>query len=251
MKAVRGIVICLIVLGSLFFLFGPEVIPDNFQLQEGLNLSPNKDVIIIFNSGGWGNTPLQEARDFSPIIEGIQSALNDWGYNSMVIPYKRTENTFLGEITGAKDFLNSFDLSSEIFAEDIEFLAKSFPNKTIIITGLSSGGAFATKTYEKVSAQVKNSVFVITAGTPFWIKSPESENILQLNNIGKDSLAKGEIKTLFLSLFKSPFKWVLAKVSGENLSLSRITNQFIGHTYDWNTVAPEITPFLENKISPP
>jgi hypothetical protein len=91
----------------------------------------------------------------------------------------------------------------------------------------------------------------ITAGTPFWVKPSQSENILQLDNGGKDSLSKGNIKELVLGLVKSSFKWILAKISGKNLSLSRITNQFIGHAYDWNNVAPEIISFLENKISSP
>ncbi len=45
------------------------------------------DVIIIFNSGGWGNTPLEKAEDFATIIRGIQETLNQWGYNSIVVSY--------------------------------------------------------------------------------------------------------------------------------------------------------------------
>ena len=90
------------------FLFGPEVWPENIQFEELLNSTSQSDVIIIFNSGGWGNTPLEEAKDFAPIIEGIQEILKEWGYNSLVIPYTRAKDDLSGKITGARDFLNSF-----------------------------------------------------------------------------------------------------------------------------------------------
>ena len=93
-KSIKYGVILLISLGGLVFLFGPEVVPENFQPQEILEISQNTDVIIIFNSGGWGDTPFEEAKDFAPIIEGIQETLEDLGYNSLVIPYKRTKMIF-------------------------------------------------------------------------------------------------------------------------------------------------------------
>lgn len=126
MQTLKKVILPLIIIGGLFFLLGPEVIPDNLYPQEILEKAKNSDIIIIFNSGGWGNTPLEKAEDFGPIIEEIQKTLNKWG--------------------------------------------------------------------------------------------------------------------------SSQFKWVSAKISGENLPLSRITNQFVGHTYDWDAAAPEVISFLEDKI---
>ena len=103
MKKVKRFIFFLVILCGLFFLFGPEVNPENLQPQELLNLATQNDVIIIFNSGGWGNTPLEKAEDFAPIIEGIEKTLKDWGYNSLVIPYIRTKDDFLGKITGRSE----------------------------------------------------------------------------------------------------------------------------------------------------
>ena len=249
MKKIKKFILLSIILGGLFFLFGPELIPENLQPQEFLDIAVDNDVIIIFNSGGWGNTPLEKAEDFAPIIEGIQETLNEWGYSSIVIPYNRTKNTLLGKFTGAKGFLNSFDFPSEIMAEDLEFLVKNLPNKKIIITGLSNGAAFVNETYKKTSKEVKNSVYVITAGTPFWSKYFESDNILQLNNNGKDSLVEGNIKSLVLSLIKAPYRWISSKVNGQNLTLSQAF-QISGHKYFWSSseVNPQIITFLENKF---
>lgn len=249
MKKAKYLIISLLALSGLFFLFSPAVFPENIQFEEYLSSAHQTDVIIIFNSGGWGNTPLEEAEDFAPIIEGIQKTLSDWGYNSLVIPYTRTKDNFFGKITGAKDFLNSFELSSSLLAEEIEALVERTPDKKVIVAGLSSGGAFASETYEKISEETKDSITVIAAGTPFWANISEPGNILQLNNAGKDSLAKGKIKNLLFSLLKSPFKWLSAKTKGRTLSFSQAI-QAPGHDYSWNApeVGPEIVSFLKNRF---
>ncbi len=262
MKKIKNLVLILVLLGSLFFVFTPEVIPENFQPQDLLEITADSDIIIIFNSGGWGNTPLEKAEDLAPIIEGIEKTLKDWGYNSLVIPYIRTENTLSGKITGVKDFLSSFKSSSEILAEKVEFLAEQFPDKKIIMAGLSNGAALVDETIEEISEN--SQVYAIEVGVPFWAETFESENILQLpersegwrrtnvlrlNNDGKDSLSAGEIKTLILSLVKAPFKWILAKANGQNLTFSQAI-RVPGHEYFWSSpeVGPQVVSFLENKL---
>ncbi len=247
MKKVKRFIFFLVILCGLFFLFGPEVNPENLQPQELLNLATQNDVIIIFNSGGWGNTPLEKAEDFAPIIEEIEKTLKDWGYNSLVIPYIRTKDDFLGKITGAKDFLSSFKSSSEILAEKVEFLVEQFPDKKIIMAGFSSGAALVDETIEEISEN--SQIYAIEVGTPFWAETFESENILQLNNNGKDSLSAGEIRTLLFTLIKAPFKWISSKVSGQNLPFSQAFHA-PGHDYFWDSpeVGSQIVSFLENKL---
>ncbi len=247
MKKIKHLILILILLGSLFFLFGPEVLPGNLQFQEALNLASDSDVVIIFNSGGWGNTPLEKAEDFTPIIEGIERTFKDWGYNALVIPYIRTKDDFFGKITGARDFLNSFKSSSEILAEKVEFLVEQFPDKKIIMAGLSSGAALVDETIEEISEN--SQIYAIEVGTPFWTETFESENVLQLNNDGKDSLSAGEIRTLLFTLIKAPFKWISSKVSGQNLPFSQAFHA-PGHDYFWDSpeVGSQIVSFLENKL---
>lgn len=249
MKKLQYFIFALIILGGLFFLFGPEVVPDNFQPQEVLEAAKNSDVIIVFNSGGWGNTPLEEAEDFAPIVEGIQQTLTKWGYNSIVIPYNRTKDSFFGKVTGAKDFLTSFDSSSEVSAKTLEAITEKLPDKKIIIAGLSAGGTFVDETMEKISESAKDSVYAIAAGIPFWHNNFKSDNILLLDNNGKDTLSKGELKSLVLSLIKAPFKWLFSKINGQNLSFPQAL-RVPGHEYSWTSpeVSLQIVTFLKNKI---
>jgi hypothetical protein len=228
MQTLKYLIIGLVVSGALFFLFGPETIPDNFQPPEILVAVDDSDVVIIFNSGGWGNTPIEKAEDFAPIIEGIQETLSGWGYKSVVIPYNRTKNNFFGRIRGIREFLNQFKNSSEDLAE-------SLPDKKIIVAGLSNGATFVTETHKKISEKVRDSVYTVAVGTPFWAKTIDSDNILQLDNIGKDSLVRGDVKSLILSLIKTPF-----------------VGRFyaIGHDYFWGSpeVNSQIAAFLEDKF---
>ncbi len=245
MKKIKLLTLIFVVFGGLFFLFGLEVVPEHLQVQEILDSVTQNDIIIIFNSGGWGDTPLEEAEDFSPIVKEIQDTLNNWGYSSIVIPYRRAT----GKISGAKDFLNFFDFSSEVLAEDLESIIRKLPDKKIIMAGLSNGGAFVRKTIERVSDDTKDSIFVISVGPPFWHKSSQPENTLQLTNKGKDSLSAGEVKGLLLALIKTPFRWIFSKINGQNLPFAQAF-QVPGHEYGWSSpeVGPQIVTFLRNKI---
>ena len=249
MQKIKLTISFLIISGGLIFLFGPEAIPENFQFQEILHEKSSADVIIIFNSGGWGNTPPEQAEDFFPIIKGIQKTLNEWGYSSIVIPYNRTKDNLLGKITGMKQVFNSFEKPSEDLAERIKFLTQSLPDKKIIVAGLSNGASFVVKTHEKVSKEVEDSVYTVAVGTPFWAKSSCSNNLLQLNNNGKDSLVEGEVNSLLSSLAKAPLKWILSRITGENIVFSQAF-RLSGHDYEWSSseVGPQIIAFLEDKF---
>ena len=249
MRKIKYFIIFLIILGSLLFIFSPNFFPENLQFQEYLNLSSQSDVLIIFNPGGWGNTPPEKAEDFAPIIKSVQETLNEWGLNSIVVPYIRTKDNLLGKITAAKDMSRSFQNQSNELAKEIEEFLEQNPGKKIIMAGLSNGAAFIDETMEKLSPKTKNTVFAIEAGVPFWKKEFHSENILRLSNNSKDSLSKGEIKILISTLLKAPFKWLSAKISGKTLTFSQAI-QVPGHEYFWSS--PEvyfpIVSFLEEKF---
>lgn len=233
---------------SLIFLFAPGDFPDNSQFQKILKSVSQEEIIIIFNSGGWGNTPAEKAADFTPIIEGIQKTLNDLGYGSMVIPYKRTKNGFLGKIEGAREFVTSFGTQSGKLAREIEFFIENNPDTKVIMAGLSSGAAFVDKVMERLSKSKRDNIFAIEVGVPFWESPLDSENVLLLND-DKDPLSKRKTRILLASLFKAPFKWILAKISGKELSFSRALH-VLGHDYFWDSpsVGPQIVSFLEDKI---
>jgi len=225
-----------------------KVAPDS--IKEINDAVYDSDIIIVYNSGGWGHTPPEDAKDFLPILNGIQSTLVSMDYTSNIVPYYRMKEGFAWRIIAGKDFLVSFDNSSEFLAEDLEFLVNNLPpQKKIIITGLSNGGGFTLKTYEKLSEKAKKSVYAIVAGPPFWTGKVESENVLYLTNNGNDSFSGGHIVSLITALVKSPFKMMEAKLKGEKLEFA-FAFQTPGHEYDWtsSSVEPEVRKFLEKVV---
>jgi len=247
MRKVKYFVLISVILGGLVFLFGPEVLPENQQFYDFLHSAPKDDVIIIFNSGGWGNTPFEKAKDFAPIVEETQKTLNEWGYNSVVIPYTRTKDSFLGEIAGAKEMFQLFPNQAEKLSKEInEFLIKN-PGKKIVIAGLSNGAVFVNETTKRISQDVKNQIYAVEIGSPFWEESSNFENTLRLDNGKKDPLAAGEMKTLIPNLFKASFRWVLAKISGRDLTFSKAL-QLPGHEYFWPEIESDVVSFLGDKL---
>lgn len=244
----------LLLLISLFFKLGER----NIKFDENSLISPrpnflgfetSPDVVIIFNSGGWGNTPIEEAEDFAPIIEGMKKTLNQLGYNSIVIPYNRTKDNLFGRIEGTREVLNSFQFQSKILAVQIEDFLENNQGTKVIMAGLSMGGSFVNQTMENLSEETQNYVYAVIAGVPFWTEPFESDSILQLDNDGKDSLAEGNVKSLTLSLIKSPFKWLFSKFNGQNFKFSQAL-QVPGHDYKWpsSETGPKIVNFLKEKF---
>ncbi|MCP6718421.1 MAG: hypothetical protein KJI70_02685, partial [Patescibacteria group bacterium] len=185
-RITNKIIISVLLIGSFFLLGEP---PENSQFKEMINLASNKEVVIVFNSGGWGNTPLDQADDFRPIIEGIQKTLKDLGYDSVVVPYERTKESFFGIIEGLKETFTLFQKQSQKLAIEIEDFIANNPENKVIITGLSNGGAFTDKVMEKISEDKRNNVFAIEVGTPFWEDVLDSGSVLLLDNQGKDPLS--------------------------------------------------------------
>jgi len=246
---IKKIIIFTIPLTLLVFLFAPADLPDNSEFSMALDSLPRDKILIVFNSGGWGNTPLDKAEDFLPIIGGIQKALSDMGHESVVVPYERTKNSFLGKIEGLRGFVNSFRAQSDKLVQEIEEFKMENPDSKIIITGLSSGAAFVDNVMKEVSEKEIDNVFAIEVGTPFWEDPFESENILFLDNEGEDPLSAREIKELIISLIKAPGRLIVSSLKGRKMPFSHAFYT-PGHDYEWetNSTGKRIVSFLEDKF---
>ncbi|XOB41207.1 MAG: hypothetical protein ACKKMP_01520 [Candidatus Nealsonbacteria bacterium] len=236
----------IILLTGLFFLLGE--VPDNSRFEAALSSISENNIVIIFNSGGWGDTPPEEASDLTPIIDGIQETLSHLGYNSIVVPYTRTKESFLGRVEGVRETLSLFPKQSQKLANEIEVFIKSHPENKIIMAGLSNGAIFVNRTIMKVSENQRNSVFAVEVGTPFWEKVLDSDNVLLLNNKGKDALSEMNLKILISAFLKSPCKWISAQILREELSFSEAL-YLPGHYYSWDNVALEVESFLEARFA--
>ena len=213
--------------------------------EELMEAGRNSDVVIVFNSGGWGTVPFEKAFDFNPIINETEKIIESRNHKVSVVEYYRTEDSFFAKVASLRDVLFNFPDSSKVFAGRIEEFLKANPNEKIILAGLSNGAAFVDASMADLKNE-DNSVLAIELGAPFWKKNVKGENILALNNQA-DILANGELGHLVFTLIKSPFVWAYFNITGNHISMTEAMH-VEGHDYSWPEVKAQLTEFLNARL---
>jgi pimeloyl-ACP methyl ester carboxylesterase len=238
-----GVLLALVLIVTGAYLW-PAAIPESEgpKLREA---AANYEIVVLFDSGGWGETKIEDAPDFAPILKGIQEKLSGLGYSSTIVLYTRTPSGFSGRIYNAKEWMHDFQRTAELQAEDIRYLLKAYPQKQILLVGFSNGGALASRTLHYVPDQPR--LHGIVVGAPGWFEVYTSPACLILNNSGKDTLSIPDYKTMAINVIKAPFKWIWAKITGKDLKFA-MAFQFPYHEYPWESseVGLPITRFLES-----
>lgn len=236
-----------IVFISLLFVL-PEFLPANSSFQRAFSSLPDSDVIIVSNSGGWGDTLWQNAKDFAPIVRGVQGELNSLGFSSMVVPYVRTGGGFARKLNGLKEGLGIYSRQAELVAKEIDSFLQSYPQKRVIMAGLSNGASFVNAVMFKLPPEIRGRVCAIEVGPPFWVKEKNESDILFIKN-KNDALAKGNVLELLSTFLSAPFKWTFSHLRGKHLTYSKAL--FVpGHRYSWDSpqVGLKIKEFLRKKF---
>jgi hypothetical protein len=230
-------------ISCLFFQLCPSVLPKN-ERKKILDAAIYSDVVIVFNPGGWGDAPLERAGDFTPILDGIQQAIDRLGYRSTVVQYTRTLSSLVGRMAGIKDQLNSFKNGSRIQAEEMKYLSATFPEKIFFLAGFSTGGGLTGRTIEKITSLPN--IYGIQVGVPGWFYTHKSERSIVLNNSNQDPISVGDVNAIARSVFKTPLIWLKAKVKGWDLSFP-LALQMPHHEYSWSSpgVSAPIVKFIE------
>ncbi len=227
-----------------FYFFFLEENITSFE-EKLITAGQESEVVLIFNSGGWGTTPFESAIDFNPIINEIKELIENQGLRVSIVEYYRTRENIIGKIGSIREIIRGFPSSSKSFAMVVEDFLEDNPDKMVIIAGLSNGASFANSAIEKISNNEEN-VISIEVGTPFWKSKTEGENILEIKN-QDDILANGQIGSLIFSLFRAPFVWTYENIRGNHISFSEAMN-ISGHNYHWEEVKEEISFFIEERI---
>lgn len=201
------------------------------------------DVIIIFNSGGYGTVHLEKAYDFQPLIKGIQNTIAEKGHTSAVVPYYRTEDSILGKAAYFKEIIFGFPKESSYLAKKLQDFSKVNPGKKIIITGLSNGAGLVEMTMKKITC-CQTDFSAIEFGLPFWIGKQDKTNIIYFNNKGEDTFSRGNVPILLWAGIKAPFVMVYSSVIGKPISFPEAMN-VPGHNYLWSEIEPQVRPFLD------
>jgi len=173
------------------------------QLLAAYTLCAGKDIIIVFNSGGWGSTSISQSVDWESIISGIKKKLSQYGYRVATINYRRTQYNFPGILNELKEMVTGYLTKARDLACRIEFLTRHYPKLRVILAGESIG----TVICDSAMNYLKNNdrVFSIQTGTPFWQKNTISDRTLVLNDNGftPDAFSHGKVMTILITSLKN------------------------------------------------
>ena len=192
----------------------------------------DKDFVVIFNPGGWGWDPLSEIPGWESIMNGISGTLGGYGYNSILLDYKRTRHGFDGVVGETEVLLNVQPAKAQELAARVSFLTDNIPGLRVILTGESNGATMADDTLRLLEDNPR--VFAIETGPPVWHPSLRFSRSLIIRNNGEqaDTFSNGDIPTIIRANAESAFG-VYQGAQGNILLYIGAP----GHYYSWDYAA--------------
>jgi hypothetical protein len=229
------------------------------------NKAKDSDLVILCNSGGWGNKPLSSDYQGQSWLTGMMETLTQMGYEPCIIDDIRTGDSLIEHLFEFKEDLTDYPSKSKVLAAKIDFLTQNISNLKVIVTGQSNGAAFTGEVANRLKNNPK--VYSIQVGIPFWHRVHEVARSLVIDNsgIGSDALADRDMvaiiksnwgKLLILNHVPSftPVDWFISRaaliLTSYKFGLGLLAP---GHEYMWEYpgVGPVIEAFLVNNFSIP
>jgi len=193
----------------------------------------DRDIVIIFNAGGWGWDSVEDSSGWETIIEGIKAELSDMGCSYLVLAHKRTASTSL------------YHAKAEDLAARADFLTRHIPNIKIIFTAESNGTTICSSAFDILEENTQ--VYSILTGPPCWNGDSPSERALTMRSNGatSDAFSSGNIITIIRANLESMLG-ISQKYAGDILFYIGAP----GHHYSWEyeEVRLQITSFLRNSF---
>jgi hypothetical protein len=219
---------------------------DSIHLEE----AEGKDVVLIWNSGGWGRKSLEDDPEWVEIFSGVESELGDMGYSSVVVDYVRSEDNLRGllrEITGS---LIGYPSRAEEMADEVDLFTKSNSECKVILVGMCTGAIFVNEVMKHLEDNPR--VYSIQTSRLFWYRASTSQRSLLINDNGEtpDVLCT---RSIFWSIIREN-AWRLPtteKPPGGSVMLGNRYLKAPGHEYMWDLpeVRAEIISFLHTNFS--
>ena len=207
----------------------------------------DSDVVIVFNSGGWGWNMLVETPGWTSIIDGIKSELDGLGYRSLVLNYRRTSSGLRGCMKEFLEVSTRYPSKAGELAKRVEFLTKHNPNLRVIVAGESTGTVISDKAMGILQENAQ--VYSIQTGTPFWHKPTSLERTLLMNSNGKtiDTFSYGNVPAMIWATVKS---WFGLSSPEDNPGAILSWLKAPGHDYSWQYpgVCSEVVKFLDKNF---
>jgi hypothetical protein len=215
------------------------------QLVASYMQAQNADVVIFFNSGGWGWNSTEDTPGWSGILDGITSKLEQLGYHSLVLNYQRTTRGIRGSFQEFFEAAAKYPRKARDLSRRVEFLTDHLPDLKIIIAGESTGTVISDKTMDILKD--KTNVYSIQTGTPFWYQPADLDRKLLMNSNGRgvDTFSYGNLPAMVWATFKG---WLGLSSPDDNPGDILSWLKAPGHDYSWQYpgVSSAVVNFLDS-----
>ena len=217
------------------------------QLLATYEQAKDRDVVIFFNSGGWGWNLADASPGWFSILSGIQVELRNLGCETLVLNYQRTEDNLIGRVDEFMSMISLYPNKAKDLALQVGFLTRHVPGLKVILAGESDGTIICDMAMSILKDNDR--VFSIQTGPPFWHKQRATERSLVLTNsgLGPDVFAQGDLFAMLAASLEDFFGFPRDRASPGNIMY------YIGapgHDYHWcyPGVYPEIINFLNHNF---
>ncbi|MBN1191404.1 MAG: hypothetical protein JXA46_16735 [Dehalococcoidales bacterium] len=208
------------------------------------NESRDKDVILLFNPGGWGTKTVSASYGWSSIVDGILHDVSAAGYRISMLNYLRTVNNLQGQLNELKEMTGHYENKAEDLASLVNFLTRHNPGLKVILAGESTGTIICDDAMVLLDDNPR--VFSIQTGSPFWHthRTQTRTILLKSNGIVEDSFSSGDLGLILKSSFKALIELDKPEMEGDILGFLAAP----GHEYRWQYpgVCEPIGAFLSN-----
>ncbi len=215
-----------------------------------------KNLILIHNPGGWGDTPLEQCLKWErSIVEGISTTIENLGYSWLLIQYFRSDNSWWSHM---QDMREQFRFSStgksakaRVMSAELKFIVQHINNIKIILIGVSQGAGFSNTVIQQLGEL--RQIYSVELGTffPYMRRRVITERTLAIdsNGVVPDPVVQWcnrNLRAGFKAYITAPFRWLKYRMQGKPEKFTYCIN-VPGHDYNWEypTIRQKITDFLE------
>ncbi len=213
------------------------------------------EVVIVVNSGGWGNIPIERCPEVLPIVKGIADYLDSCGWRVVVVPFSRapvdspaTTPSPITQLITVAEMFSIHHSRARALVREIESLVQRNPDLRFVLLGISNGAVFVDQATGLLSPLADSRVVAIEIGPPSWHGRYKAENILQLDNEGQDPLTQGKFEEVFASLLGGFMKFAFNLFTGNPTRFEEIWH-IPGHDYPWEAIRHKVCLFLSQSFN--
>ena len=163
------------------------------------------DVLILFNSGGYGWSNLDKSSGYATIIDAVEAILGDNGMKSAVLSFQRSYRGwrgYVGEIlnAGAKTIAKPRELALRL-----SFLLRHCPELKILLTSESNGTVTSNQVMRLLAEEPR--LFSVEFGPPFWYRPFLNDRVLNMRSNGRvpDAFSYGHWRRAIAANFGAAF----------------------------------------------